>query len=160
VAVAARGADRARPAAATVRAGERPETAQGAGRARGVLLGGNLTLVDALYRSAWMPTLRGALLLLEDVGEALYRLDRMLTSLEGRGAAQEVEGVVLGSFTDCGGLTQEEAADEVVQMLSGWGVPVYRGLAVGHMHPQRSCWLGRPATLDPARGLIIDEGDG
>jgi hypothetical protein len=33
-------------------------------------------------------------------------------------------------------------------------------LAVGHMHPQRSCWLGRPATLDPARGLIIDEGDG
>jgi muramoyltetrapeptide carboxypeptidase len=127
--------------------------------ARGVLLGGNLTLVDALYRSPWMPHLRGALLLLEDVAEAPYRLDRMLTSLEGRGAAAEVAGVVLGAFTDCGGLSPDVATDGVARLLRGWGVPIYRDLCVGHMHPQRACWLGRMATLDPAHGLTIDLAD-
>lgn len=124
---------------------------------RGVLLGGNLSLVDALYGSPFMPSLRGAILLLEDVGETIYRLDRMLTSLWLRGAANEVAAVVLGTFTDCSGLSTEAATDEVIRLLKPWGVPVWRDLAVGHTHPQRACWLGLDAALD-SDVLIVDPG--
>ncbi len=122
---------------------------------KGVLLGGNLSLVDALYGSPFMPSLRGAILLLEDVGETIYRLDRMLTSLWLRGAANEVAAVVLGTFTDCGGLSPEAATDEVVRLLAPWGVPVWRDLPVGHTHPQHACWLGLGAELH-LDALVID----
>ncbi|MDR0354316.1 MAG: LD-carboxypeptidase [Deltaproteobacteria bacterium] len=74
------------------------------GEAVGPLLGGNLTLVNALLCSPYMPSLDGAILLLEDVAEAGYKLDRLLAALWLSGRLKKVAGIVFGEFKGCGGL--------------------------------------------------------
>lgn len=123
------------------------------GVARGVLTGGNLSLVEALYRSAALPTLAGALLFVEDVGEVRYRLDRLVTALRLRGAAREVAGVVVGDFAGAG-TTADEAASHVAGLFADWGVPVVRGLDSGHRHPHRALWSGWPHELDAGLGQL------
>lgn len=123
------------------------------GRASGVLVGGNLSLVESLYRSPWLPSLVGCLLLVEDVGEALYRLDRLVTALRLRGAHREVAGVVVADFARCGA-PPDAAAAHVAALFADWGVPVARGLDAGHRHPNRALWLGWPHELDAARGEL------
>ena len=71
------------------------------GSAEGLLLGGNLSVFTRLIGTPYMPDLDGAILLLEDVGERPYRLDRMWTHLQLAGIFRKVAGIVLGSFTGC-----------------------------------------------------------
>ena len=71
------------------------------GAAPGPLLGGNLCLLTSSVGTHDMPDLTGAILLLEDVGEAPYKVDRMLTQLRRGGALDGVAGVAVGQFTDC-----------------------------------------------------------
>jgi len=123
------------------------------GRATGPLVGGNLTLVASLYRSPWLPSLRGCLLFVEDVGEAAYRLDRLVTALALRGAAREVAGVVVGGFDKCG-VPSDVAAADVARHFAAWDVPVVRGLDAGHREPNRTLWLGAVHTLDANRGTL------
>ena len=69
------------------------------GRAEGHLIGGNLTLMSALLGTPYLPKFDNAILFLEDVGEAIYRVDRMLTQLKLGGHLQTVSGIVFGHFT-------------------------------------------------------------
>ena len=71
------------------------------GKARGRLLGGNLCLMAHLWGTPYFPDLHGAILFLEDVEEAYYRIDRMLTQLWLSGALAGVAGVAFGKFTNC-----------------------------------------------------------
>ena len=71
------------------------------GRARGPLLGGNLTVLSALMGSRYLPAWEGAILFLEDVGEEIYRVDRMLTQLKLAGVLDQIVGLVFGHCTDC-----------------------------------------------------------
>src|SRR5258705_4560439 len=73
-----------------------------AGKARGRLLGGNLSLMSHLSGTPYLPDLRGSIVFLEDVEEAYYRVDRMLTQLWLAGALDDVAGMVLGQVTDFG----------------------------------------------------------
>ncbi|MFO7155916.1 MAG: LD-carboxypeptidase [Pseudomonadota bacterium] len=102
-----------------------------AGEAEGPLVGGCLSLLVALLGTPHFPRLDGAILFLEDVGEAPYRLDRMLTQLRASGALDRVAGIALGEWAGCddstgqGGVVAEE-------ILAELGRPLLAGLPFGH----------------------------
>ncbi len=73
------------------------------GEAEGILTGGNLTVLNNLIGTEYLPDLNGKLLLLEDVGEKPYRIDAMLTQFRNTGLLNQCAGFILGDFTDCGG---------------------------------------------------------
>lgn len=128
------------------------------GRARGPLLGGNLAVLTSLAGTPYMPRLDGAILFLEDVNELIYRVDRMLSTLQLGGALARLAGVVLGGFTNCmpsegsfGTLTLDEVFDDYFGAL---GVPVLRGLPFGHVKHKITLPLGVPAELDADAGTL------
>jgi muramoyltetrapeptide carboxypeptidase len=115
------------------------------GRAQGPLAGGNLTLVFCCAASGRLRLPDGCLLFLEEVSEAPYRIDRMLTSLLISGHLDRVAGFCIG---DLGSDGSTSAALEVVrERLGGLGVPVVAGLPIGHGHSNRCLPLGVPAQL-------------
>lgn len=127
------------------------------GRARGRLVGGNLAVLCALAGSRYWPDFRGKLLVLEDINEFIYRIDRMLTTLRLTGALAEVAGVVLGQFTQCepgegfGSLTLDEVFDDHLLPL---GVPVYRGAMIGHIRRKFTLPIGALAEMDASAGTL------
>jgi muramoyltetrapeptide carboxypeptidase len=128
-----------------------------AGRARGRLLGGNLSVLTALLATPYLPAFDGAILFLEDVNEEIYRVDRMLTQLRLAGILGRVRGFVFGSCSKCepgegyGSLTLEEVLDEHVKPL---GIPAYEGAMIGHQDRQFTVPVGVEAELDAAAGTL------
>ncbi|MFJ8647456.1 LD-carboxypeptidase [Streptomyces sp. NPDC093546] len=126
------------------------------GRARGVTLGGCLTLLTAeLGTPGARPSARGGLLLLEDTGEEPYRLDRALTQLLRAGWLDGVSGVALGSWQDCGPYAAVRAT--LRDRLAGLGVPVVEELGFGHGPTNLTVPLGVPAVLDAEAGTLTLE---
>jgi muramoyltetrapeptide carboxypeptidase len=113
------------------------------GVARGVAFGGNLSLLGAVRPPP------GAVVLLEDVGEPPYRLDRMLTVLLRSGWFADVSGIVLGSWTDCG-----DSAPVLRDRLDGLGVPILGDVPFGHCAGQLTVPLGVEVELDAGAGLV------
>lgn len=120
------------------------------GRAAGPLTGGTLTLLAAALGSADLTHAAGRIVLLEDVAEAPYRVDRMLTSLLRAGYFDGVTGVALGSWERCGDGVRAVLAERLTPL----GVPVLGGLPVGHGSPQLTVPLGPPAMLDADAGTL------
>ncbi|MEW5743070.1 MAG: LD-carboxypeptidase [Myxococcota bacterium] len=125
------------------------------GVAEGPLLGGNLSVLTRLLATPYLPSLRGAILLVEDVGERPYRLDRMWTHLELAGALDGVAGVVFGDFTGCeekdAPYTPGEVMDELAQRL---GVPCAAGFPIGHGDLNFPVPLGARVRLDADRQTL------
>jgi len=128
------------------------------GIARGRLLGGNLAVLTALVGTAYLPDFSGAILFLEDVEEAPYRVDRMLTQLALAGILGKLAGVVFGQCTDCtapgpsyGAFTLSEVLD---QHLAPLGIPAFQGAMIGHIANQFSLPIGIPAEIDATTGSI------
>lgn len=122
------------------------------GQARGPLLGGNLTLLCHLLGTPFLPRLDGAILLLEDRGEALYRVDRMLTHLRLSGILGRISGLVFGEFLGC---ADEEALMTLFsERTEDLRVPVVTGAPVGHGPRNAAFPLGVPAELDTDAGLL------
>ncbi len=121
-----------------------PLTGWGEGVAEGPLLGGNLSVLAALLGTPYFPPLRGAILFLEDVNEAPYRVDRMLTSLASAGALDGIVGVVLGAFTH----RDEAQVLEVLRERLGDRVPVAAGLPAGHVPDNLEVHLGAPVRIE------------
>ena len=124
------------------------------GRADGVLLGGNLCLVVASLGTRDMPDLTGAILLIEDVEEPPYKVDRMLTQLRRAGVLDGLAGVAVGQFTNCADAWEVTVADVIAERLGDLGVPVLGGLPVGHGTGQLTVPVGVPATLDADAGTL------
>ncbi|MEU0372558.1 LD-carboxypeptidase [Streptomyces sp. NPDC006283] len=117
------------------------------GRASGVTFGGCLSLLAAdLGTPHGRPSGRGGLLLIEDVGEEDYRLDRILTQLLRSGWLDGVAGAVLGSWAECGPYEQVRAV--LFDRLGGLGVPVVEEFGFGHGETALTMPLGVPAVLD------------
>ena len=145
---------------AALLAGEQPGPLTGgvplvAGRASGRLLGGNLTVLASLVGSPHLPPLTGAILLLEDVGESPYRLDRAFTQLRNAGLLDGVRGLALGQFPRCDPAqldfgSREVLADLAVQL----GVPSAIGFPVGHVDDNRAVPLGVEVELDADGGTL------
>ncbi|WP_242394943.1 S66 peptidase family protein [Anaeromyxobacter oryzisoli] len=127
------------------------------GRAAGPLLGGSLTLLAHLCGTRWLPELRGAILLLEDVGEKPYRLDRYFTQLRLAGALDGVAAIALGQFPGCD-TPDLRGADVVRELAAGLGVPAIEGLPAGHEDANFAVPLGARATL-VAPGPASDAGE-
>lgn len=123
------------------------------GRAKGLMIGGNLSLVAALLGTPWAWRSRGAILFLEDVSEELYRVDRLLTHLRLAGVLDAVAGIVLGSFTE-----SESPAALLHQMLvplcQRQGKPLLAGWPSGHGTPNRPLPMGVRMTLDADAGTL------
>jgi muramoyltetrapeptide carboxypeptidase len=127
------------------------------GIADGPLAGGNLTLLQALIGTPYFPDLDGALLFLEDVGEDLYRIDRMLAHLRMIGALARLRGVLVGRFTAIERRSADGAMgfDEVLgHYLLPLEVPVAYGLPIGHIDAQWTLPVGVRARLDADAGTV------
>ncbi len=135
------------------------------GNARGVLSGGNLTLISTTMGTPYEIETAGRILFLEDVDEEPYRIDRMLTQLRLAGKLDAAAGVIFGECQDCrprdfkpsfdSTLTTGEVVDDILGRLR---TPVLSGLTIGHTEDQLTLPLGVMAQLDAGNGeLIIEE---
>ncbi len=124
-----------------------PIPGEGPGRVAGPapVIGGCLSLVVTASGTPWVPDMTGKFLFLEDVGESLYRLDRMLTHLQHAGWFGGVAGILLGAFTGLpDGETSEDVAKRIREMVPV-GTPVVTSLPVGHRKGKYTLPLGVPA---------------
>ena len=130
------------------------------GVARGRLAGGNLALMASLVGTPYFPELEGAILVLEDVNEAAYRIDRMLRHLRLSGALKKISGLMFGAFTERGEEAEWDSlplAQVLRETAEAAGVPCLAGVPVGHIDDQWTLPLGAVAELDAsARRLTID----
>ena len=134
---------------------------QGRGERGGVVEGplvvSNLTIATSLIGTPWLPELGGTLLVLEDTGEAPYRIDRQLTQWRSSGLLRGVRGIGLGRFSWArddvlpGDFSMEEI---LLERLGTLGLPLISGLPVGHGQPNLALPLGRRARLDGDRGSL------
>lgn len=135
------------------------------GKAKGRLIGGNLSLVTCLMGTPHEPDVRGKIFFLEDVGEEPYRMDRMLQQLALAGKFDQCAGIIIGECVDCGprqfepsitfNYTLGEVLDRVFEKVK---VPVFHGLLIGHTADQITLPIGVMASMDADRKeLIIEE---
>ncbi len=128
------------------------------GQATGPVFGGTLSLLTALLGTPFCPDLHGAILVLEEIGEADYRVDRLLTSLrlavEARG--HRLGGLVFGRFIDCDGVyvAPDGIDDFLAHLAREFDCPVAGGAPVGHGMTNRCFPIGLPATLDADAGTL------
>jgi muramoyltetrapeptide carboxypeptidase len=119
------------------------------GTVEGPLLGGNLSVFTRLLGTPFMPPLDGAILLLEDLSEQPYRLDRMWTHLELAGVFRKIRGIALGQFIGCeprdGGFT---AAEVLHDLAAAAGVPCASGFPIGHADVNEAVPLGVRVRLE------------
>lgn len=123
------------------------------GRATGRLLGGNLAMLAATVGTPDAPDPTGAVLLIEDIAEPAYKVDRMLLHLARAGLFAGLNGVAVGQFTDCPG-TDPSVPEVLADRLHRLGVPVLGGLPVGHGAVRVTVPLGTRAVLDADAGTL------
>ena len=132
------------------------------GRVTGRVVGGNLALVAALIGTPFAPNFDGTILVIEDIGEAVYRIDRMLRQLVLAGALQRCAGIVAGDFRPPRDevTTDNRTLDEVLtEAATLAGIPCLAGAPFGHIADQWTIPLGAIAELDSdARTLRVLSG--
>ena len=116
------------------------------GNASGPVIGGNLTTLCHLAGTPFLPDSKGCLLLIEDKGEALYRIDRMMVHLEQAGFLSGISGLILGTFTDCG------KYNDIVSLMHAFcmrsEIPLVAGFGAGHGEKNMTIPIGLPGVLD------------
>jgi muramoyltetrapeptide carboxypeptidase len=139
--------------------GIRPHRDNRYGSARGVLVGGNLSVLYSLAGTDIEPDTAGRILFLEDVNEYLYHIDRMVMNLVLRGRLKDLKGLVVGAMNrmkvSASGF-RKPAYAILREAVAGYGFPVMFGFPAGHLHPNMSLVLGREVeiTVDRNQSLI------
>ncbi len=108
----------------------------------GRLLGGCLSMLAATVGTGLLPSFRDSILVLEDIDEPEYRIDRMLTQLRTSGQAAGVRAVIAGHFTNC------DARASLIDFADSLGVPLFAGLPAGHQAPNHTLPLGARVSVD------------
>ena len=128
------------------------------GRGEGRLIGGNLAVFVASLGTPYLPKFKDTVLLIEDIGEAPYRIDRMLNQIKLAGAFKEANGVILGRFVDCyeqdkssPTLTLNEVIDDYLANLK---IPVIYNVKHGHISENLTMPLGIKVKVNTYRGFI------
>lgn len=128
------------------------------GRGSGRILGGNLTTMNSLLGTEYMPKLKGAILLLEDIHEAPYRIDRMLNQLRLAKILKQIQGVILGHFVDCSEPDPEKQTftlnQVIVEYFQNKKLPVLYNFKHGHVKDNITIPYGTKCTLNATRGYI------
>ena len=121
------------------------------GKARGRLAGGNLSLVASLMGTPWSIDFDGVILVIEDVDEAVYRVDRMMRQILLSGALSRCAAIVAGDFRPANGETSAEnrtLVDVLTEAADEAGIPCLANAPFGHIHDQWTIPLGASAELD------------
>jgi muramoyltetrapeptide carboxypeptidase len=128
------------------------------GMTSGSIIGGNLAMICSLMGTPYFPSFKNRILLLEDTGEAPYRIDRMLNQLKLAKVFEHVKGVILGAFVDCKELdpskrtlTLGEVIDDYFGNLS---IPVVYNFQHGHLKNFITVPIGLKIKLNALRGLV------
>ncbi|MFA7346719.1 MAG: LD-carboxypeptidase [Desulfurivibrionaceae bacterium] len=122
------------------------------GQARGRLLPGNLTSLIHLIGTPYEPDWRDAILVLEDIGEAPYRIDRLLTHLWAAGKLEQIAGLILGDFDQCGDV--ELIWQRALELLAHRPIPIWANFPCGHGDRNRILPVGAQAQLDSSSGRL------
>ncbi|MBZ9728549.1 LD-carboxypeptidase [Salegentibacter sp. JZCK2] len=129
------------------------------GEATGRLIGGNLSVLTGIMGSEYFPSgWKNNILYLEDVGEQIYAVDRMMSQLQLGGVLDKISGFVFGKCTSCnpggsgyGSLTMEEVIDHYIKPLH---IPAFSGAMIGHIDDNITIPNGLKAKIDAAKGSI------
>lgn len=127
------------------------------GQVRGQLIGGNLSVLSGIVGSPYLPDLKGAILFLEDVGENIYRIDRLMTHLKVAGVLDQIAGFIFGQCPECspnvdyGSLTLEEVVWGHIQPL---GIPAWYGAMIGHIESILTLPIGLEVEINSSAGTI------
>lgn len=126
------------------------------GKARGVLVGGTLSVLAGLCGTPYMPRTDGCILFLEEVNEKPYRVDRLLTQLRLAGAFNRLAALVLGDFSTCLSTDKEDGTVRQVldEHFAHAAFPVARGLKYGHAAGEIILPVGARAALDTQAGTL------
>lgn len=116
------------------------------GHTKGPMIGGNLTLFTALLSSPWLPDLTGAILMLEEIAEPGYKLDRLLTTLRQSPIWSKVAALVFGHFTDCG--PRQDISAMLKELAADFPGPVLINAPFGHEARNRVFPVGAMAELE------------
>jgi muramoyltetrapeptide carboxypeptidase len=145
-------------------AGQPLEPLQGktwvSGTAQGILLPANLTVATHLLATPWQPDFTDVILAFEDVSEAPYRIDRLLTQWRTSGAFKKIKGFALGRFSDCQApahIPSFTAMEVLQERLGDLGIPVVGGLPFGHQGENAVLPVGSLVTLDGVSGRLMWE---
>jgi muramoyltetrapeptide carboxypeptidase len=128
-----------------------------AGVAEGRLVGGNLAVLSALCGTPFAPDLSDGILILEDINEPVYRIDRMLQQLKLAGAFNGCKAIAFGECVGCpeDGSGTGRSFDEVLSEIAhSLGVPCVAGIPIGHIAEQWTIPLGAMAKLDTAKRTL------
>jgi len=123
------------------------------GIVRGPFMAANLTTLCHLIGTPFEPDLAGHVLMIEDCGEAPYRIDRMLTQMRLAGCFDDLAGLLLGTFSD--GASTEDVVPIVADIFGDRPVPTLAGIAAGHGEPNLTLPVGLEAALDADRKRLV-----
>tara|TARA_B100000700_G_scaffold3300_1_gene3871 strand:+ start:1536 stop:2411 length:876 start_codon:yes stop_codon:yes gene_type:complete len=132
----------------------------GGGISRGHLIVGNLTVLTHLIGTKHLPNFKKSILIIEDIGEAPYRIDRMLTHLRLAGILQQLSGLGFGSFTSCdiNESVENEQSFKLIEVFrdrtKDLKIPIVSNLPVGHCSGNASLPIGSQAILDGNEGRL------
>jgi muramoyltetrapeptide carboxypeptidase len=117
------------------------------GVSTGMLIGGNLSLFSSLIGLKYLPVPGGKILMLEEVGEVPYRIDRMLNQIRLSGYFNLIEGIILGGFTDCEELEPDRKTISLSDVMhdyfgKGFSIPVLFNFSHGHLKDNLTVPLG------------------
>jgi len=126
------------------------------GKARGRLIGGNLSLLTAVAGTPYaLKDVRGKILFIEDVGEKPYRIDRMFVQLKQSVDLRSCAAIALGIFADCDAPEGSPTVIDVIKdQFSDLGIPVICGLSFGHIRDQFTLPIGVEAELETANATM------
>lgn len=127
------------------------------GEATGTIVGGNLSLMSALCGTIYLPDLSGKIVYIEDIGEASYRIDRMLVQLIQAANLKKAAGIIFGNFTNCGpeeGSTDQTVSEVIFDHFGSLNIPVVKGYSIGHISNQATLAVGMMGNLDADSGVI------
>ncbi|NES70958.1 MAG: LD-carboxypeptidase, partial [Okeania sp. SIO2D1] len=115
----------------------------------------NLAVATNLLATPVQPSLEGTILAFEDIGEAPYRLDRMLTQWRLMGAFSGVKGIALGRFSDCEGSLGSWSVEEMLRdRLTDLNIPIVAELPFGHDGVNAALRVGQLVELDGVQGTL------
>ncbi|HLC83512.1 MAG TPA: LD-carboxypeptidase [Bacteroidia bacterium] len=127
------------------------------GKAKGILVGGNLTVLANMIGSEYLPDWKNKILFLEETGEEPYRVDRMLTQLKLAGVLNNISGFVFGKCVKCEAEEPEKAftlKEVLEQHIKPLGIPAFYGAMIGHIVNKYTMPIGIEAEIDASLGLI------
>ena len=128
------------------------------GEVEAEIVGGNLAIIYSMLGTSFLPDFKGKILFIEDVGEALYAIDRMMNALRLNGILEKISGLIVGGFTAVGD-SNPAYGKSVEEIISSYvkhhNIPVCFNFPAGHIEDNRAIILGRKCRLNVSSNQVI-----